>query len=153
MPPVFLKPALARKFRATISVAQMRLNPAWHVAARGQYDASAIVDAIGAADFGAERAIGVVDADIFVEGMNYVFGLAGGSACIVSMARLRSGDAALFRRRLTKEATHELGHTLGLLHCRDARCVMAYSNSIVGVDAKTSQFCARCREKLALMRD
>ena len=35
----------------------------------------------------------------------------------------------LLRERLVKEAAHELGHTFGLRHCADWRCVMASSHA------------------------
>ena len=47
-----------------------------------------------------------------------------------------------------KEAVHELGHTRGLGHCADPRCVMAFSNSLADTDRKGKEFCARCTYKL-----
>ena len=40
------------------------------------------------------------------------------------------------------------GHTFGLLHCRDARCVMARSPSLRDVDAKSPALCHACRARL-----
>ncbi|HIC98260.1 MAG TPA: matrixin family metalloprotease, partial [Pyrodictiaceae archaeon] len=40
-------------------------------------------------------------------------------------------DKELFKLRALKEAMHEIGHVLGLLHCTDKRCVMHFSNSII----------------------
>ena len=47
--------------------------------------------------------------------------------------------------RLRKEAVHELGHTFGLRHCDDWRCVMASSHAVERLDVKSAEFCARCR--------
>jgi len=98
------------------------------------------------------RVLGVVDADIFVPELNFVFGEAAcsGKAALISLWRLRPefyGDAPnrdLFLERAVKEAVHEVGHTLGLRHCSRSSCVMHFSNSIADTDIKQSVFCDRC---------
>jgi len=98
------------------------------------------------------RVLGVVDADIFVPELNFVFGEAvcPGKAALISLWRLKPefyGDAPnmeLFSARALKEAVHELGHTLGLRHCPRSSCVMHFSNSIFDTDKKQSLFCDRC---------
>lgn len=94
--------------------------------------------------------------DIYSGNLNFVFGLAGRRDCIVSTARLdprfygevsdMEGARALFGERLAKEAIHEIGHTMGLPHCEDRKCVMVYSNSIQDVDFKGSSFCEGCKK-------
>jgi archaemetzincin len=123
---------------------------------RAQYSAEAIV---GQLRFGkAERALGVVDLDLYVPELNFVFGLADpqGRRAVIALPRLRQrfygarDDEALFLARAVKEAVHELGHTYGLQHCRDRGCVMAFSNSLADTDCKGQTFCARCRKQLQL---
>jgi archaemetzincin len=41
---------------------------------------------------------------------------------------------------------HELGHTVGLPHCSDSRCVMHFSNCLEDTDQKGTSFCRRCRQ-------
>ena len=92
--------------------------------------------------------LGLTMADLYVEGMNFVFGLAGDGVGIVSGRRL-IGSRGVFRERLKKEALHEVGHMLGLRHCR-GRCVMRFSNSIREVDMKPAEFCPSCAGILGL---
>jgi len=39
---------------------------------------------------------------------------------------------------------HELGHTFGLTHCSDPKCVMYFSNSVRNIDMKTDNLCSSC---------
>ena len=54
-------------------------------------------------------------------------------------------NEVLVYERCEKEALHELGHTFGLLHCRDSRCAMARSSTLKHVDAKRPHLCETCR--------
>jgi len=103
-----------------------------------------------------EKALGIVDVDLYSSGLNFIFGqadIADGTA-IISLCRLRQEyygsvpDEALFLERTTKEAIHELGHTFGLDHCSNAKCVMHFSNSLADTDWKQATFCSQCRPKL-----
>lgn len=102
------------------------------------------------------KALLVVGVDLFIPILTFVFGEAqlGGKVGIVSTARLRQQfyqlpeDKGLLIRRLLKEVKHELGHTFGLLHCEDHRCVMSVAHNVLGVDSKGLDFCKACREAL-----
>jgi archaemetzincin len=98
------------------------------------------------------RILGVVNADIFVPELNFVFGeaMCPGKAALISLWRLKPefyGDAPevrLFHLRAVKEALHELGHTFGLKHCWRSSCVMRFSNGVFDTDVKQSLFCDKC---------
>ena len=103
-----------------------------------------------------ERVVGVADVDLYIPRLNYVFGEAdvGSGTAIVSLCRLRqefyglAPDEALFLERATKEIVHELGHTFGLGHCPNNKCVMHFSNSLADTDLKEAHFCSKCRPKI-----
>jgi archaemetzincin len=44
---------------------------------------------------------------------------------------------------------HELGHTFGLRHCPDWRCVMTSSHAVERLDVKEADFCPRCRKEVS----
>jgi archaemetzincin len=127
------------------------LPPGAYNRSRGQYRAEALLGLAAHAP-GAQRVLGVTDADLYSEGLNFVFGIAEspGRAAVISTARLRAADnEALFRARVLKEAMHELGHTLGLGHCDDHRCAMYFSNTLADTDRKGSRLCPDCRARLS----
>jgi len=112
---------------------------------RGQYRAERLLGATKRALTG--RVLGVVDVDLYAEGLNFVFGMAEspGRAAVISLTRLRLGaDEVAFEERMLKEAVHELGHTLGLGHCKRPKCVMFFSNSLADTDRKGADFCPDC---------
>lgn len=103
-----------------------------------------------------EKVLGIVDVDLYASGLNFIFGQADTAAgtAVISTYRLKQeyyglpSDEALFLDRVAKEAVHELGHTFGLNHCSNAKCVMHFSNSLADTDWKQAAFCSRCRPKL-----
>ena len=46
----------------------------------------------------------------------------------------------MFNDRIAKEAIHELGHSFGLFHCNNKRCVMYFSNPSTILISKTEPF-------------
>jgi archaemetzincin len=97
-----------------------------------------------------QRILGVVDHDLFVPELNFVFGQASTKAALISLTRLRQifyhlpEDQTLFHQRVFTEAVHEIGHTYGLGHRSNSRCVMFFSNSLMDTDRKGLEFCPSC---------
>lgn len=100
------------------------------------------------------KVLGIVDHDLYVPDLNFVFGLAHAKGALISLIRLRQGfyglreNEALFHHRALTEAVHELGHTYGLRHCSNPHCVMFFSNSLSDTDRKGAEFCEKCRARL-----
>ena len=100
------------------------------------------------------KVLGVTDVDLFIPILTFVFGEAqlGGKAAVVSTARLKEpvpvADARLVIERLAKEAIHELGHAMGLVHCSTPDCAMGRSASVRDVDTKRGVLCSGCRADL-----
>jgi len=100
------------------------------------------------------KVLGVVDQDLYVPELNFVFGEAGQKAAVISLTRLRQEfyrlpqNQTLYYKRALTEAVHELGHTYGLGHCRNPQCVMFFSNSLMDTDRKGSEFCLECNRKI-----
>jgi archaemetzincin len=122
---------------------------------RKQYFSSKLLASLKKSE-GEERVVGIADVDLYVPRLNFVFGEADvlSGTAIVSLCRLRqeyyglAPDKALFLARATKELVHELGHTFGLGHCPDNKCIMHFSNSLPDTDLKEAHFCNRCRPKI-----
>jgi len=123
---------------------------------RKQYSSTAILNAVlKQREYTSyEKILGIVDRDLFVPDLNFVFGEASPKAAVISLTRLRQTfyhlpeDQDLFHRRVLTEAVHELGHTYGLGHCQNSRCVMFFSNSLLDTDRKGPDFCPKCRKNL-----
>jgi archaemetzincin len=102
------------------------------------------------------KLLGVADFDLYVPGMNFVFGEARcpGRVGIISTRRLKphSPNAiGLFRERVVKEAVHEIGHMLGLRHCANELCTMHFSERLLDTDRKRAELCGDCNSKLKVL--
>lgn len=146
-----LKEGLREAFGRDITLMEeMPLPERCYDKGRGQWHSTRMLEGIPTAE---GMALGVTDVDLYVPGLNFVFGEAdpGRRVCVISLARLReefwgrASNEELFVERAMKEAVHELGHLLGLPHCPDPKCVMHFSNTLLDTDIKGRGFCERCR--------
>jgi len=89
------------------------------------------------------------------EGWNFVFGEASLSDRVGVWSIYRKGNAdgspAEFRlvlRRTLQTAVHEMGHMLGMLHCKKWKCVMNGCNSLEESDRRPLSLCPECLAKV-----
>ncbi len=149
---------IKKEFAFPTKTLESTINPEdFYDPTRNQYHSTKILKAmLDELPSDALKMIGITSSDLFIPILTFVFGEAqlDGKVGIVSLARLQQEfyglppNQALLRRRLSKEITHELGHTFGLIHCSLRECVMSVANNIADVDAKGSSFCESCRELL-----
>ena len=104
-----------------------------------------------------QKLLGLASVDIFIPGMDFVFGEARlpGRVGIVSTYRLkpqRKENRRLLDERVLKTATHEVGHMLGLKHCENTLCIMHFSEQISDTDRKKTEFCESCKNELEMIR-
>ncbi len=150
-----LASALARVFQTPCQIRPDIFDVSFALNAdRQQYYATAILQRLERASDPDARVLGVTACDLFVPVLTFVFGEAqlDGNCAAVSFARLKEESYGLpprddlLHERLLKEAVHELGHTFGLRHCADWRCVMTSSHAVERLDVKGAEFCAACRK-------
>jgi archaemetzincin len=153
----YLAAALARTFRTPCQIRPETFDLSFALdGGRQQYHSTAIIQRMERAVDPDARVLGVTASDLYVPVLTFVFGEAqlDGNCAVVSTARLKEefyglpGRQELLRERLLKEAVHELGHTFGLRHCADWRCVMTSSHAVERLDVKGAEFCRACRKPI-----
>jgi len=117
---------------------------------RRQYLATRFLDLLSQPKIPAGvKRIGVTNLDLFLPVFTHLYGYAqlGGNAGVVSTFRLSPDDGVtpdLLLERTVKEVLHELGHTLGLVHCPASWCAMHPSRWPEEIDLKDAAFCPHC---------
>jgi archaemetzincin len=153
----YLAAALARTFRTPCQIRPETFDLSFALdAGRQQYYSTAIIQRLERAVNPDVRVLGVTASDLYVPVLTFVFGEAqlDGNCAVVSTARLKEEFYGLpprpdmVRERLLKEAAHELGHTFGLRHCANWRCVMTSSHAVERLDVKGAEFCSACRKSI-----
>lgn len=138
----------------SIDPAALPLPAGAYISARRQFSADPFLEMIGRRVQPGKHGLGLVNLDLFVPSLNFIFGLAqhGGHA-LVALPRLSPvfyglpENEELYFERVAKEALHEVGHVFGLSHCRQ-QCVMRFSNCLDDTDRKPSTFCPSCLKQL-----
>lgn len=103
-----------------------------------------------------DKVLGITDVDLYSPGYDFVFGEAETDTGVATLSVYRllpvhyhtPRDKELFKRRVIKEAVHEVGHLYGIGHCRSPACVMLACTSVSHVDRKRGSFCNVCRTGL-----
>jgi len=154
---VFLQTELTRIFDFDVKIAREEPTPQYAFdSKRRQYHSTKILEWLKNIPVTNTRILGIVDLDLYVPELNFVFGEAdvAHGVCVISLVRLRQEfyglpkNENLFLERALKEAVHELAHTYRLGHCGDTGCIMHFSNSLQDTDIKGPGFCPRCKLKL-----
>jgi len=143
-------------FGIPVSISNVSLNlQDIYDSGREQYNSTALLAKIlHTFDTKDNKSIVIVDEDLFIPVLTFVFGEAqlDGSAAVVSTHRLKNQyyglqtNDQMMHERLEKEIVHELGHTFGLYHCRDYECVMKSSTYVEEIDLKKALPCKACRQ-------
>ena len=125
--------------------------------ARRQYDGNRLIHEIEARFASdTDKTLGLFNVDLFIPILTYIFGqeFLNGRAGIASIYRLSNerygikADEKIFIDRIRKEVIHELGHTFGLIHCRNSLCVMRSSTYVEDIDQKGAELCNQCKADL-----
>ena len=121
---------------------------------RDQYRAAPFLAALQARAPSGVHGLALVNLDLFVPQLNFIFGVAQPDGhALVALPRLSpvfyglTENPTLYLQRVHKEAVHELGHVLGLDHCTNY-CVMRFSNTLADTDEKPDAYCPQCKGQL-----
>jgi archaemetzincin len=120
---------------------------------RGRYSASVLLTNLNTYN-GYDKVIGITAKDICTPSNGVVdwgiMGLANltGKACVISTFRIKTANKVLLNDRFIKLALHEMGHTMGLPHCKFSRtCFMeAAEGTIKSVDRESRFLCSNCKK-------
>lgn len=147
---------LEERFNVVVDIGRQLEEPvyAYHKHKK-QYNSTKILKQIHKLNLtGYDRILGIVDVDLYIPERTFVFGGADvkKKVSVISLTRLSQKfydlpeDSALFKYRIIIEAVHELGHTYGLYHCKNNKCVMFLSNTINDTDHKGADLCSNCKK-------
>lgn len=125
---------------------------------RRQYNGTKLLKFVDASfSYANIKTVGLFNVDLFIPILTYIFGLAylNGQTGIASHYRLNNerygmiSDDNLIINRYIKEIIHEIGHTLGLIHCHNPVCVMRSSTYVEDIDQKSKSLCLLCRNEIS----
>ena len=103
---------------------------------RYQYDALSTLKHLS----GDELAVWILSEDIYHPGYRYLYGAALLNKAVVSNFRPDTVG------ELLKEVCHEVGHTMGLTHCKE-KCLMHVSRNGKQLEKKPLELCPSCQQK------
>lgn len=118
---------------------------------RRQYDAIKIIKSLARATAAHELTLGITQFDICTPILAFVFGESqlSGRAALISLFRITDEKKELTYTRTAKIALHEVGHLIGISHCRTSECLMAFSANLTKLDQQQLLFCEACMVELS----
>jgi archaemetzincin len=139
--------------RETIVYEPLPLQDSYYYPERDQYSAAGFLAYVEAnAPDEAYRAVGLTAVDVTIPELNFLFGMGRcpGKCAVLSTYRVGYYCEGDVRRRIrfAKLIVHELGHTYGLLHCRQPLCAMKFANDYPTLDYSRVALCERCEERM-----
>ncbi|GAX62341.1 zinc metalloprotease [Candidatus Scalindua japonica] len=153
---IYTQMKLEEKFDVKVDIWKQLEEPAYaYHKHKKQYNSTKILKKIHKLKLsGYDRILGIADVDLYIPERTFVFGGADvkKKVSVISLTRLRQkfydlpDDSTLFKYRTIIEAVHELGHTYGLYHCKNSKCVMFLSNTISDTDHKGADLCSKCED-------
>jgi len=113
---------------------------------RRQYDALKIVNTLASHAGPVPLTLGITQCDICTPILTFVFGESqlGGRAALISLHRIMHQRTEIMYTRAAKIGLHEVGHLLGIGHCRSLGCVMHFSDNLEKLDLMELAFCYAC---------
>ena len=95
--------------------------------------------------------LGITFQDIATPILTFVFGESqiGGRAALISLYRIMDADIDITCTRAAKIGLHEVGHLLGIGHCRTVGCLMRFSDNLEKLDKMQLTFCPPCMYELS----
>lgn len=151
-----------REFQLPVVIREGHLDLSeFYDGARRQYDGNRLIKEIESRYAeNTNKTLALFNVDLFIPILTYIFGQAylGGRSGIASIYRLSNesyglkSDKKVFVDRIRKEVMHELGHTFGLIHCRNISCVMRSSTYVEDIDQKESGLCHQCKSDLLTLQ-
>ena len=72
-----------------------------------------------------------------------------GNSCVVSDYRFRTPNTIVFNNFLRNVIIHEVGHNLGLPHCKDIKCIMSTNTGDIGkLNNSNNTYCKKCKKTI-----
>lgn len=152
--------AVIRELHYPVSIKEGHLDLSeFYDPVRRQYNGNKLLTEVESSlSLDKSKNIGLFNVDLFIPILTYIFGQAylNGNTGIASAYRLGNerygivSNDALTLERFKKEVIHELGHTLGLIHCYVPTCVMRSSTYVEDIDQKSTSLCVSCRNSVVL---
>lgn len=118
---------------------------------RRQYDAGKIINALASEAGEGQLNLGVTRHDICTPILTFVYGESqlGGKAALISFYRIADEKKDLICTRAAKIGLHEVGHMIGIGHCRMENCLMCFATNLEKLDRIQLWFCEACMVEIS----